>query len=147
MIHLLNESRDYNLYHGTTINSLINIINTDQLRGVSSYVYKKNKIVIGMSLTRDIRFAKSWIKNQVIIVFDANKLHHNNRLINRGAPNIFSKVGSSKLGKSEEFLVIDKPITDVKKYIIKVLVKEGIEQQDKLIQGLEEEGIEVGVYK
>lgn len=142
----LNESRDYPLYHATSVRALASIINEDKLKAVSPYAIRTDKVIYGISLTRDYRFAKKWIKSAVIIEFRSEILDYNYKLIPRGKTNVFYNTKFTKNGKSEEFLVIgdskDAYISNVKRYIKKVYVKPAIDAKYNLVNQILDEGID-----
>lgn len=142
----LNESRDYPLYHATSVRALASIINEDKLKAVSPYTIRKDKIIYGISLTRDYRFAKRWIRSEVIIEFRSDILNYNYKLMPRGKTNVFQNIQFTKNGKSEEFLVIgdskDAYISNVRRYIRKVYVKSAIDTKYDLVNQILDEGID-----
>lgn len=88
------------LYHATTAQGLVGIITSDSLESRSSYIVN-DELVYGCSLTRDIRFAKSWIKSEAIIVFDKDKIKSQCKLVPRGYVNPYIRGKWPTRNKSE----------------------------------------------
>ena len=80
LYELLNEAREADLYHSTNLFSLINILDKNKILAyTSSKINGAEKF--GVSLTRDLEFAKNWRMNyqlgdgSVILIIDQEKLH------------------------------------------------------------------------
>lgn len=81
----LEESANYPLYHGTTLESLVNIIKTNTIStGFISKDHWPSKSGAIISTTRSFKFARSWAKETditwVVIELDRAKLKNNYKI-------------------------------------------------------------------
>lgn len=141
---------DYYLYHGTSAIALANILTTNRLEARSPYAIDEDRVLWGVSLTRDLRFAEQWVNTEAVIVFDKSKLSTNYKIIPRGSTNFLNRPRTAKNNKSEEFLYIDDnkyaSINNIRKYVIKVLVSSKSKNMNALLKGLNDLGIESEVF-
>jgi hypothetical protein len=119
----LEEGRDAPLYHATEFNQAFWIVATDQIKPLTV-----SKGPAGTSLTRDIRFAKSWHKNGVIFEFSQRKLSQRYKIepVNYYA----SDKNTSNKAEREEFLI--GKVRPMRKYINRIIINSKyIDQYDK----------------
>lgn len=127
------EGRDAPLYHATDLVAIVDILGSNVVQGKANLPVNKfsafrdkdkdrfvdqDQHVHGVSLTRDIRFAKYW--DDYIIVFDQSKLQARFRI----QPFYYFQQGNKyrhgEHAEAEEFLMGD--IQGVTKYISKIIV-------------------------
>lgn len=92
LIRLLTENRA-NLYHGTSIDNLYDILSMNVLLSKTSHMVRQGKsfrpddvdsfgYVEGVSLTRSKRFAQDWVSNEgAVLELDGNRLKQKHRII------------------------------------------------------------------
>lgn len=118
----LSEGRDSPLYHSTDLIHAFQIIRQNTFRGNTKHTYDKllkGKLVDngkgyaadlkGVSMTRNIRFAKIW--NPIVFEFDQRKLSQRHKIIPTDYYYKNKDVSIASIGKpkseSEEFLIGD----------------------------------------
>lgn len=149
----LAESRSAPLYHATDIEGMLGILRDNQImtgsaeQPVSHLTVNKNAVGTkkGISLTRSLRFAKSW--GDAVFVIDQQKLSHNFKIVPFQFKTIFPGGHTRKMDRTgyaneyEEFVVTNRPIP-VNKYVTKVLIKSAkynqlLEDRPNLMAALE----------
>jgi hypothetical protein len=141
------ESMEHFLYHGTDINNVKEILSSNTISAITEHS-RNGKIINGVSLTRDKRYAWDWSglpfnRCGVVFVLDWKKLKHNKKItqIDYFQNSQYRKRNPiDKTAEAEEFVV--GPITPLDRYLVSVEIhrKTWI---DFLIQtkDLEQEGL------
>lgn len=120
------------LYHACPIQALNDVIAHNYIKGTTRYPNVDGPDYYGLSLTRNLSFAKEFGKNNikprpVILALNASKLREHFQIENRIGQVKGINIPSPTSGKKqEEFIVVgyDKPglVQNIKDYILEILV-------------------------
>lgn len=112
--------RDAPLYHGTSLDSAVRILDSNTIRGGSDYQSEEDAFYRqkGVSLTRDKRFAETWRGMGVVFVLDQTKLDHDYKI--RARDYFYNGFTKDKRSEREEFVPGD--IKNLTKYLRKIYI-------------------------
>lgn len=116
-ISSISEGRDAPLYHGTEFDSLLNILKTNTIRGETEHENLDGKRLVGISTTRDFRFAASWTNesNSPVIELNQPKIVHNYKI----KPISYN---SSHREEAEDFIVAKGGLKPANRYIVRIIL-------------------------
>lgn len=132
----LNEGRDAPLYHATSIQNLINILNNNTLKTGRLYAKDvlKGKKTGSISLTRSKEFANRYTNNGAILILDQSKLINNYKLTPVGDNvNILGNTSTRRDYNSKAEEVIEKNISPLNNYLLGIEINLKLNKESKNI--------------
>lgn len=114
----VNEEINNFLYHSTSYETALKILKNNNINGLTIHQTGVDKIIRGVSLTRDLNFAKSW--DDCIFVLDKEALISKFKLLPYNAFKSAKKYRS----ESEEFLIGN--LSNLSKYLNKIYIKSSV---------------------
>jgi len=128
LLDLFESVKEAVLYHATNLECISNILTSNSLRADTNHIeslinpsLKSNKMISGVSLTRDKKFADEWA--DVILVLDLNKLRQNYKI---KQVSYFNDGETVDRTESEEFIIGN--INNLDRYLVDIYFPKRLEK-------------------